>query len=315
MSQDDICFSEGTTMRVFVTGASGHIGSAVLPELIAAGHQVVGLARSDDAAAKIEKLGAQVRRGELGDLDVLREEAAAADGVIHLAFRHDLMMTGDLAGAADVDLAAVKAIADALDGTGKALVSTSGTAMLVLGGSLGRTGTENDVIPGGYRVDSENLVIDLAARGVRSSIIRLTPTVHSSLDHYGFVPGFIAAARQNGYMAYVGEGANRWPAVHTLDAAVLYRLAVESAPAGTRLHAVDDEGVPFAEIATVIGRNLDIPVRSITTDEAPGFFGFLAPFAQVDNPTSSTVTREILGWQPTRPGLIADLDEGHYFQG
>jgi nucleoside-diphosphate-sugar epimerase len=302
-------------MQVFVTGASGHLGSAVLPELLSAGHQVVGLARSDASAAAIEKLGAQVRRGDLSDLDMLREEAAASDGVIHLAFRHDLMVTGDMAGAAEADLAALKALADGLDGSGNPLIGTSGTGMLVMGGVVGRPGTEQDVFPGGgYRIDAENFVADLASRGVRSSIVRLPPTVHSSLDHQGFIPIIIAAARQNGYAAYVGEGANRWPAVHTLDAARLYRLAIEKAPAGSRLHAVADEGVPFSEIVAAIGRNLSIPVRSISPEEAGDYFGFLGSFAQMDNPASAAITRELLGWTPAHPGLIADLDEGHYFQ-
>ncbi|MFF0368060.1 SDR family oxidoreductase [Micromonospora sp. NPDC005087] len=302
-------------MRVFVTGASGHLGSAVVPELLSAGHDVVGLARSDASAATIEKLGAQARRGDLSDLDVLREEAAASDGVIHLAFRHDLMINGDLAGAAAADLDALKALADGLDGSGKPLVGTTGTAMLAMGGIVGRPGTERDTFPsGGYRIDAENFVANLASRGVRSSIVRLAPTVHSSLDHYGFITAIIAAARQNGYAAYVGEGANRWPAVHTLDAAELYRLALERAPAGARLHGAADEGVPFQQIAAAIGRNLDIPVRSISADEANDHFGFLGSFVQLDNPTSSAITRELLDWTPSHPRLIADLNEGHYFQ-
>jgi nucleoside-diphosphate-sugar epimerase len=250
----------------------------------------------------------------LSDLDLLRVEAAASDGVIHLAFRHDLMLAGDMTGAAEADLIALNALADGLDGSGKPLVGTSGTAMLVLGGVVGRPGTEQDVFPGGYRIDAENFVADLASRGVRSSIIRLAPTVHSSLDHYGFITAIIAAARHNGYAAYVREGANRWPAVHTLDAANLYRLALEKAPAGSRLHAAADEGIPFAEIAAAVGRNLDIPVRSISPEQADDYFGFLGSFAQMDNPTSALITRELLGWTPTHPGLIADLDAGHYFQ-
>ncbi|GAB1640037.1 SDR family oxidoreductase [Krasilnikovia sp. MM14-A1259] len=301
-------------MRVFVTGASGHLGSAVLPELLTAGHQVVGLARSDAAAAAIEKLGGQVRRGDLSDVDGLHEEASAADGVIHLAFRHDLMQSGDLSGAADADLSAITAIAGALEGSGKPFVGTSGTAMLARLGDLGRAGTERDVIAGGYRIDAENYVIDLAERGVRSSVVRLTPTVHSSLDHHGFIPAVIAMARTHGYAAYVGDGANRWPAVHTLDAARLYRLALENAPAGTRLHAVDDEGVAFADIAATIGRHLDVPVRSISPEHAAGYFGFLAAFVQLDNPTSSALTRQLLDWRPARAGLIADLGAGHYFR-
>ncbi|MEV4210482.1 SDR family oxidoreductase [Micromonospora sp. NPDC049662] len=302
-------------MRVFVTGASGHLGSAVVPELLSAGHHVVGLARSDTSAAAIEKLGGEARRGDLSDLDVLRDEAAASDGVIHLAFRHDLMLNGDLAGAASVDLDALTALADSLADSGKPLVGTSGTAMLVMGGIVGRPGTERDTFPGGgYRIDAENFVVGLASRGVRSCVVRLAPTVHSSLDRYGFIAAITASARQHGYAAYVGDGANRWPAVHTLDAAVLYRLALEKAPAGARLHGTADEGVSFRQLAETIGRNLDIPVRSIDADEAGEYFGFLERFAQMDNPTSSTVTRDLLGWTPTHPGLIADLDEGHYFR-
>jgi nucleoside-diphosphate-sugar epimerase len=314
MSQDDIVSVKGNVMRVFVTGASGHLGSVLLPELLADGHQVVGLARSDASAAAIEKLGAEVRRGDLADLDTLRTEAAASDGVIHLAFRHDLMTTGDIAGAAGADLDALSALADGLEGSGKPLVGTSGTAMLVLGGVVGRTGTENDVLGSGYRIDAENFVIGLAERGIRSSAVRLAPTVHSSYDHHGFVPGIIGVARQHGYSAYVGEGANRWPAVHTLDATTLYRLALTGAEPGTRLHGAAEEGIPTIEIAETIGRNLGVPVRSITPEEAAGHFSWLAAFMQLDNPTSSAITRERLGWEPTHPGLIADLDEGHYFR-
>ncbi|GIF12745.1 SDR family oxidoreductase [Actinoplanes teichomyceticus] len=301
-------------MQVFVTGASGHLGSAVVPELLDAGHRVVGLARSDASAAAIEKLGAVACRGDLSDGDLLRAQAGASDGVIHLAFRHDLMLSGDLAGAAEADRAALEALAAGLEGSGKPLINTSGTAVLGQGGIAGRTSTEHDVLAGGYRTDAENFVAGLAARGIRSVSIRLTPTVHSSLDHHGFLPSIIAAARAHGYAAYVGDGANRWPAVHTRDAAALYRLAVEKAPAGCRLHAVDDEGVPFAEIAAAIGRHLNLPVRSITPDEAGAFFGFLAGLVQLDNPTSAAVTRELLGWAPRHPNLIADLDEGHYFR-
>ncbi|MFG2048523.1 SDR family oxidoreductase [Micromonospora sp. NPDC048935] len=301
-------------MRVFVTGASGHLGSAVVPKLISAGHDVVGLARSDTSAAAIEKLGGEVRRGDLSDLDTLREEAAGSDGVIHLAFRHDLLVSGDLAAAAEVDLAALTTLADGLAGSGKPLVGTGGTAMLVMSGIVGRPGTEHDTFPtGGYRIDADNFVAGLASRGVRSSVVRL-PIVHSSLDHVGFITALIASARQHGYAAYVGEGTNQWPAVHTLDAADLYRLALEKAPAGARLHAVADAGVPFRQIAEAIGRNLDIPVRSISPDEANGYFGFLGSIAQLDNPTSSAVTRELLGWTPDHPDLIADLDAGHYFR-
>jgi nucleoside-diphosphate-sugar epimerase len=301
-------------MRIFVTGASGHIGSAVLPELLNAGHQVVGLARSDEAAAAVQKLGAEVRRGDLDDLEGLKEASAASDGVIHLAFRHDLMASGDGAGAARVDLAALEAIGEALAGSGKPLVGTSGTLMAAMI-APGQIGTEEIVGQSGTRIDAENLVIGLKDRQVRSSVIRLTPTVHSDLDLHGFVPAMIAIARRRGYAAYVGEGANRWPAVHTLDAARLYRLALESAPGGNRLHAVADEGVPFTEIGAAIGRGLDLPVRSISPEEAGDYFGFLAQLVQLDNPSTSTITRSLLDWQPEHPGLIDDLALGHYFQG
>lgn len=299
-------------MRVFVTGASGHIGSAVVPELRRAGHQVVGLARSDASAQALEEAGAAVRRGDLDDLDGLRSAAADADGVIHLAFRHDLMQVGDMEGAAAADLAAIKAMTETLIGTGKPFVGTSGTGLLVLG-DLGRIGTEEDVLPGGYRIDGENLVIGLGQKGVRSSVIRLPPTVHSYLDRHGFVPTLIARARETGRSGYLGDGANRWPAVHTLDAARLYRLALESAPAGTRLHAVADEGVPLRDIAETIGRHLDVPVQSIPADEAIEQFTYIAMFVGWDNPTSSQRTRELLDWVPARAGLIEDLNEGHYF--
>jgi len=300
-------------MRVFVTGASGHIGSAVVPELIAAGHQVTGLARSDSSAAAVTAAGATALPGTIDDLDLLRSAAADADGVIHLAFKHEAMRSGDLHGAASADHAAIEAMLDALAGTGKAFVGTSGTLLLAMA-ALGRTGTENDVLPGGPRIDAENLTIDAAARGVRTSVIRLPPTVHSSLDHHGFIPTLIGFARANGAACYVDDGANRWPAGHTLDAASLYRLALESAPAGSRLHAVGDEGVPFREIAEAIGRNLGRPVKSIAPEDADQQLGFLGGFAQLDNPTSSELTQALLGWRPTHPGLIADMDEGHYFR-
>jgi nucleoside-diphosphate-sugar epimerase len=299
-------------MRVFVTGASGHIGSPVVAELLAAGHQVVGLARSDASAAKLASAGAEVRRGDLDDVDGLAEAAAEADGVIHLAFKHEAMMAGDYESATNADLRAVRAFGDALAGTGKPLVIASGTLQLAMAG-LGRTGTETDVVPGGPRVDAENFVIGLADRGVRSSVVRLPPTVHSSLDHHGFIPVLISIARQKGVAGYVGGGSNRWPAGHTLDAAHLFRLAVEAAPAGSRLHAVGDEGVPFTAIAATIGRHLDVPVASIAADQAADHFSFLGALVQLDNPTSSTLTQELLGWKPEHPGLIEDMDDGHYF--
>jgi nucleoside-diphosphate-sugar epimerase len=301
-------------MRVFVTGASGHIGSAVVPELIEAGHSVTGLARSDSSAATLEAWGAEPLRGTLDDLDLLRSAAAASDGAIHLAYKHEAMRTGDMASAMAADLSAVETMLDALAGTGKPFVGTSGTLLLAMA-ALGRIGTEADVVPGGGRVDCENLVIAAASRGVRTSVIRLPPTVHSSLDHHGFIPALIGLARAAGSSGYVGDGASRWPTGHTLDAAHLYRLALESAPAGSRLHAVGDEGVPFKEIAEAIGRNLNVPVASVPREDAAARFSFLADFVQLDNPTSSEATRALLGWKPEHPGLIADLDEGHYFNG
>jgi nucleoside-diphosphate-sugar epimerase len=302
-------------MHVFVTGASGHLGSAVLPELLAAGHRVVGLARSDSSAAAIAALGAEVRHGDLDDLDGLREAAAAADGVIHLAFKHEAMRSGAFADAVDADLRAVQAMGDALagSGTGKPLVIAAGTLMLAFGGISGRLGTEADTLPSGPRVDTENAVVAMAERGVRSSVMRLPPLVHSDLDQHGFTPALIGFARANRYAGHPGDGDNRWPAVHTLDAARLFRLALEQAPAGSRLHAVGDEGVPMRQIAEAIARNLDIPAKSVPIEEVPGYFQFLAAFINLDNPSSSARTRELLGWEPTHAGLIADIDAGHYF--
>jgi nucleoside-diphosphate-sugar epimerase len=297
-------------MHVFVTGATGHIGSAVVAELLEAGHQVSGLARSDKSAAALTAKGATAHRGDLADLDGLRAAAAAADGVIHLAYRHDF--DNDFVGAAETDLRVVTAMGEVLAGSDRPLVNTSGT-LLLAGVAQGRTATENDAAEGGPRIDSENAVIALADRGVRSSVIRLSPLVHSTLDHHGFAHRLIDIAREKGVSAYIGDGANRWPGVHTLDAARLYRLAVEAAPAGTRLHGVADEGVPFREIAAVIGRHLDLPVVSISAEQAYEHFGFLSVFGSLDNPTSSALTQKVLDWHPDGPGLIEDLDAGHYF--
>lgn len=295
-------------MHVLVTGATGHIGSAVVTELLEAGHRVTGLARSDEGAAALTAAGATAYRGDLDDLAGLRDAAAAADGVIHLAFRHDF---DDYAGAAQTDLRAVETMGETLVGSDRPFVITSGTLMLALIGQ-GGVGTEEDTLPGGPRIDSENAVIALAERGVRSSVIRLSPLVHSNLDHHGFAHQLINTARDTGVSAYIGDGSNRWPAIHTLDAAHLYRLALEKAPAGTRLHGVADEGVPFRDIADVIGRHLNVPAVSISGEEA-GQFGFLSAFASLDNPTSNALTQKVLDWRPERPGLIEDLDEGHYF--
>ncbi|MFD0631472.1 SDR family oxidoreductase [Catenulispora yoronensis] len=296
-------------MRVFVTGASGHIGSALIPELLAAGHQVVGLARSDAAAAAIAGRGAEVHRGDTTDPDTFLDTVEAADGVIHLAYDHSFT---DMAGAATADLRAVEAIGDRLAGTGKPLVTTSGTLMLARRAN-GVLGVETDTLDQGPRVDTENATVALADRGVRSSVMRLAPLVHSDLDHHGFGPLLINIARQKGVAAYIGDGANRWPGVHTRDAARLYRLALESAPKGTRLHAVEDEGTPFRTIAETIGRRLGVPTASISADEALEHFGFLGVMAGADNPTSSEATRKLLGWEPEHVGLIADLEQEHYF--
>ena len=297
-------------MDVFVTGATGHIGSAVVTELLDAGHRVTGLARSDEGAAALTAKGAKPHRGDLDDLDGLRAAAAASDGVIHLAYRHDF--DSDFVGAAETDLRAVEAMGEVLAGSDRPLVNTSGTLLLALF-APGRVATENDTADGGPRIDSENATIALAERGVRSSVIRLSPLVHSTLDHHGFAHRLINIAREKGVSAFIGDGSNRWPGVHTLDAARLYRLALEAAPAGTRLHGVADEGVPFRDIAAVIGRHLDVPVAGITPEEAGDHFGFLSAFASFDNPTSSALTQKVLDWRPERPGLIEDLDAGHYF--
>ncbi|MFF3503347.1 SDR family oxidoreductase [Streptomyces sp. NPDC003247] len=297
-------------MRVFITGASGHIGSALVPELRAAGHEVVGLARSDASAEALREAGAEIRRGTLDDVDVLRDTAAEADGVIHLAYLHHAPAHVD---AAAVDLVAINAIGDALAGSGKPFVGTSGTLVL----PPGRPGTERDApdpaAPAARRVPAEEAAVALARRGVRSSVVRLAPTVHSSLDHHGFVPTLIGIARRTGVSAFVGDGTNRWPAVHTKDAARLYRLALETASTGARWHGAADEGVPFRDIAEVIGHRLSLPVVSVPPEQAADHFGWLSFAVTADNPTSSSLTRRLLKWRPEHPALLADLDEDHYF--
>ena len=300
-------------MRVFVTGASGHIASAVIPELLNNGHQVVGLARSDESAEAIAALGAEVRRGDLDDLDDLGQAASEADGVVHLAFKHETMRTGDFMGAVDSDLAATKALGQPLIGTGKPFVTTGGTLMLAMAGITGRTGTEDDQSEGGPRVDAANYTIGLAQQGVRSSVVRLAPMVHSDLDHHGFTRALIEFARENRAAAYVGDGSNRWPAANTYDIGVLYRLAVEKGPAGSTFHGVGDSGIPRKLIAETIAGKLGVETRSITDEEAPHYLGFLAPFSGLDNPTSNEKTRQVLGWEPTHPGWVEDVENGHYF--
>jgi nucleoside-diphosphate-sugar epimerase len=300
-------------MRVFVTGASGHIGSPVVAELLGAGHEVVGLARSDESAAKLEAAGAEVRRGDLDDLDGLKVAATEADGVIHLAFKHDLMAT-DMEGAIATDLAVAEAFGEALAGTDKPFVNTSGTLMLAMAGIGDRPGTEDDRSPGGHRGDVENATLALADKGVHSIVIRLSPFVHSSeLDKHGFGPILIGFARDKGFAGYPGEGTNVLPAVHTLDAAKLYRLAVESAPAGQVLHGVADEGIPTKDIAEAIGRGTSLPVQSVPAEDTESYFSFLAFALPANNPTSSAKTRELLNWTPTHPGLIDDYAQGGYF--
>ncbi|NUW44154.1 SDR family oxidoreductase [Nonomuraea rhodomycinica] len=294
-------------MRVFVTGATGFVGSAVVRELVEAGHQVTGLARTDEAAAALRAAGAEPRPGSLDDLAVLRDGAAAADGVVHLAFVHDF---ANFEAATRTDRRAIAALGEALAGSGRPFVVTSGTGLL----PPGRVGTEEDE-PGTHspRGAAEQVALAFAERGVRVSVLRL-PLVHGEGDP-GFVATAIGIARAKGVSAYVGDGGHRWASVHRLDAARLYRLALEEAPAGARLHAVTEEGVPVRDVAGVIGRRLGVAVTAITEREAGEHFGWLAPFVTLDMPASSALTRKLLDWRPDRPGLIADLDAGHYFGG
>ncbi|MCU4182748.1 SDR family oxidoreductase [Acidiferrimicrobium sp. IK] len=299
-------------MRIFVTGASGHIASAVIPELLGHGHQVLGLARSDAAAKAVGALGADVRRGDLDDLEGLRVAAEEADGVIHLAFKHEAMRTGEFMSAVDSDLAATRALGDALVGTDKPFVTTSGTLMLAMAGVSGRPGTEDDQSEGGPRVDAANYTLALARQGVRSSVVRLAPMVHSDLDHHGFTSALIGFARDNKAAAYIADGANRWPAANSYDIGVLYRLAVEKGLAGSTYHGVGDLGIPFKVIAETIAGALGVETKSVALDEAPQYLGFLAGFAHLHNPVTNDKTRQALGWEPTHPGWVEDVQTGHY---
>lgn len=296
-------------MRVFVTGATGFIGSAVVRELLAAGHQVLGLARSDAGAAALHAAGAQVHRGDLADLDGLRAAAAASDGVAHLGFNHNFATYKQNC---EDDRAVVAALGGALAGSDRPLIVTSGTAIV----PPGRLGTEADPPAAGSdvhpRAASEEAATAVAERGGRVSVVRLPPSVHGVGDR-GFVPLLAGVAREKGVSAYVGEGANRWPAVHRFDAARLFRLALEGGAAEFRYHGAAEEGVPFREIAAAIGRQLGVPTVSKSPEEAAEHFGWFGGFASVDNPTSSEHTRAALGWQPSELGLIADVDRAEYF--
>jgi nucleoside-diphosphate-sugar epimerase len=303
-------------MRVFVTGASGFVGSAVVRDLIEAGHQVLGLARNEASAEALQNLGAEAHRGDLTDLASLEAGARQADGVIHAGFIHDFARFKEVC---EIDRRAITALGEALRGSDRPLIVTSGTALV--SGQVPATGalaTEALVTPTGEkalaRVASEEAAASVAAMGVRVSVMRLPPSVHGAGDH-GFVPLLIKLAREKGVAAYIGDGANRWPAVHRLDAARAYRLVLESGAPMPRYHANAEEGVPFRDIATVVGKRLGLPVVSKSGDEAAAHFGWFAHFAALDNPTSSALTRAKLGWQPQHPGLLADLDQPHYFEG
>jgi nucleoside-diphosphate-sugar epimerase len=317
-------------MNVFVTGGTGHIGSYIIPDLIAAGHQVTGLARSDKSAAAISALGAKVRRGDISDLDGLKAAAAESDGVIHVAHRQDLLPVGGLDAVAAAELQIMLAYGEALAGTGKPLVASGSIGSpMNLGWAapgarfLGRPATEEDpALPGGdaykgslrARNVVELAVVGLAERGVRSSIVRIPPIAHSTTD-VGFLPLLIGLAKQKGVVGYPGEGANLWPAVHARDLASLFRLALEKGPAGKNWHGIEGDGIPFREIAEAIGSHLGLPAVSIPADVLmlPGYFGFLANLVMLDLPASNLITRQTLGWEPTQPSLLADLDNGHYF--
>jgi nucleoside-diphosphate-sugar epimerase len=305
-------------MKIFVTGASGWIGSAVVPELLGAGHEVIGLARSDASAKKLQEIGALIHRGDLDDPEGLAQAAADSDGVIHLAFQHEVAFGGDFAKAGAADRRAVEAMGGALTGSDRPFVLASG----MVGLALGRPATENDGLvagpeiranPAGVRSATALLTLSLRGIGVRASVLRFPPTVHGDGDN-GFMAIFVGIARQSGVAGYVGDGSNRWPAVHVSDAARLARLAVESAPAGSVLHAAGEEGVPFRGIAEAMGRGLGLPTGSVDPANALEHFGFLGLFAGLDSPAGATMTRELLGWEPTGPGLLEDLEEDYYYR-
>jgi nucleoside-diphosphate-sugar epimerase len=292
-------------MRIFVTGASGWIGSSVISELIGAGHQVLGLARSATSATAVAGMGAEVLRGDLTDLHVLHDGGLGTDGVIHLAF----IVPSISEAATQADAAAIATFADALEGTGKPFIVSGGTLV-----RPGRPATERDeLIPAGpiaARITNMKAAQATSERGIRSALVMLPRSVHGNGERHGFIPQLIAAARAKGVVGYIGNGANRWPAVHVKDAATVYRLAVEQAPAGSVLNAVGDEGVATREIAEAIARHLDLPARSLPPQD---FNGMLVNLLSTDMPASSALTQELLGWKPTHPGLIEDIEQGHYF--
>jgi len=292
-------------MRVFLTGATGFVGTAIVRELVTSGHQVLGLARSEPGVETLRTMGAEVHRGSLEDLESLRDGARKADAVIHTAFNHDFSRFAQ--NCAD-DRQAIEAIGAVLEGFDRPMLVTSGLALI----APGRIATEQDKASPDFPRASETAAAAVAARGVRASAVRLAPSTHGAGDH-GFVPHLINLAREKGVAAYIGDGSNRWPGVHRLDAARLYRLALEQGVTSGPYHAVDDEGVPFKAIAEVIGRRLGVPIASRTPEEAAGHFGWFAGFAGMDIPSSSARTRAALGWKPEQPGLLADLDQPHYF--
>ena len=294
-------------MKVFVTGATGFIGTAIVKELVAAGHQVLGLARSDANAAALMAAGAEVHRGDLEDLESLKSGAAASNGVIHAGFIHDFSR---FAAVCEIDRIAIEAMGDALAGSNKPFIVTSGTALV----SPGQLATEEMMPPADKVVPrmSESAADNVAARGVKASVIRLSPSVHGKGDLHGFVPILVKTAREKGVSAYIGEGQNRWTAVHRLDAARLYRLTLENAEPKLRFHGVAEEGIPFKSIAEAIGKQLNIPVVSIAPEKAAEHFGWFAGFAGIDCPASSTLTQERLNWHPKEQTLLNDLEQGVY---
>lgn len=297
-------------MRVFVTGATGFIGSAIVKELVHAGHQVLGLTRSAVGAKALIAAGAEVHFGDLEDQESLCRGASICDGVIHTAFVHDFT---DWKTSCEIDRHAIEALGSGLDGSTRPLIAASGTGVACIAGQLATEEDLQSISTGIPRTASEEAVGAIAALGVRASVVRLPPIVHGEGDN-GFIPDMIAIARRRGVSAYVGDGLNRWPAVHRLDTAHLFRLALEKGTAGITYNGVADEGVPIREIAEVIGRRLQLPIASISADDAVEHFGFLGHLLSLDMPASSTVTRRLLGWQPKQPGLISDLDQARYFE-